>query len=259
MIPFMTMLHVGNQRLLKHFGLVYGEVLRAECGRDVFIDMLSACGMCTGHKELNEFEAQYAKAADRILEGHLLKNSNLQLTVIIDNAILTVPHSCQTADRSSSAQIDATVVIALLHPRRTDLSSKLPRFICVEPGAEAYSFSFPELESGVRSCVGSLVLPTLVEGVERRDDFRGESGDFYVVKVQDGGSPSGLVCMRLEKTTDAIKACPEWGMPSDVRVPLSPEAGSLFEYNLFDAPRPTTGTLYGNAAHERMTRAELCD
>jgi hypothetical protein len=114
MIPFMQMIHIGNKSLLNHFGLVYGEVLRSFHARDVLIDALSLSGLSAPHQTLNNFEKQYTKAVARVLKQHLVQDKTLRLCIVADNAVLTVNHSSQTANRSSSDQIDATALVALL-------------------------------------------------------------------------------------------------------------------------------------------------
>ena len=100
--------------------------MRSEYARDAFLDAHSAAGQNASHQQLNAFEAEYTKAVARNLAATLEARPDQQLVIIADNVVLTVNHQDQRAERASSSQIDATVVVALLVPRDHGLGDETP-------------------------------------------------------------------------------------------------------------------------------------
>ena len=294
MIPLMQLMRIGNQKQLRHFNIVYGEVsdaassftapswsptrhrrdhvfvstarrssasptiarltipctqvMRSEYARDAFLDAHSAAGQNASHQQLNAFEAEYTKAVARNLAATLEARPDQQLVIIADNVVLTVNHQDQRAERASSSQIDATVVVALLVPRDHGLGDDKPQYVCVTQDVEAFGYSFAEIASGARSAQGEVYLPT-IDGTPRA------IGDCFIATLEDGHR---LEFVKIKSAADVMRECPGWGGFEPV-LPYTRSAGHLFEYQLHDSPRPRTGTVYGDASNERPTMQELYD
>ena len=294
MIPLMQLMRIGNQKQLRHFNIVYGEVsdaassftapswsptrhrrdhvfvstarrsgasptiarltipctqvMRSEYARDAFLDAHSAAGQNASHQQLNAFEAEYTKAVARNLAATLEARPDQQLVIIADNVVLTVNHQDQRAERASSSQIDATVVVALLVPRDHGLGDDKPQYVCVTQDVEAFGYSFAEIASGARSAQGEVYLPT-IDGTPRA------IGDCFIATLEDGHR---LEFVKIKSAADVMRECPGWGGFEPV-LPYTRSAGHLFEYQLHDSPRPHTGTVYGDASNERPTMQELYD
>ena len=222
--------------------------MRSEYARDAFLDAHSAAGQNASHQQLNAFEAEDTKAVARNLAATLEARPDQQLVIIADNVVLTVNHQDQRAERASSSQIDATVVVALLVPRDHGLGDDKPQYVCVTQDVEAFGYSFAEIASGARSAQGEVYLPT-IDGTPRA------IGDCFIATLEDGHR---LEFVKIKSAADVMRECPGWGGFEPV-LPYTRSAGHLFEYQLHDSPRPRTGTVYGDASNERPTMQELYD